>query len=86
MSSKYLDATPEEREEWVKAYVERRKAQGFTKRGPRWNNKGAGRALKGSMSVHSTLRHKAKTQWQNKVKKAERRRDGKQEIQTTTTT
>lgn len=85
----YLDATPEERDAWMAAYIERRKAEGYDRRLPRYNGKGRGRAPKGTLSPHSSLKKMARNAWRKRVRRAEERRanEGLQEnpgqVQTT---
>jgi len=80
--SKYLDATPEERNAWIEEYIQRRKAEGYDIRLHRY-----GRHHKdtSTMSVHSSLRHKAVVAWNKRVKRAKERVHAEEGLQEGTT-
>jgi hypothetical protein len=53
----YVNATPEEKEAWIKAFIDRRVAEGNE-----LQRKGMGTNT-GTMSVKSTARYKARVKW-----------------------
>lgn len=58
----YINATPEEKEAWIRAFIDRRLAEGNELR-----RKGMG-TNKGTMSIEATARYKARVKW-NRGKK-----------------
>lgn len=69
MTGRYIDPTAQDKEAFILEYIEQRKDT-YTKRLPRYNGKGRGRATTGTISVRASLRKNAIRKWNYRVRRA----------------